>query len=65
MAEDGQFVDRRFLGSEDSAENTVRWARAARLSPWPEALAEVLSQRSDPLVEDLFQDVLDAPGIAR
>ncbi|MFI1394670.1 hypothetical protein [Streptomyces sp. NPDC020681] len=65
MAESGQSVDEWFLGPEEAAENAVEWARAAGLTPLPEALAEVLSKRSDPFVEDLFQEFLDGLGIAR
>lgn len=65
MAEDGQSVAPWFLGVEEAADSAVAWARAAGLSPWPEVLADVLSKRSDPFVEDLFQEFLDALGIAR
>ncbi|MFH8535042.1 hypothetical protein ACH4GE_42535 [Streptomyces tendae] len=63
MAEADQSVDDWFLGPEEAAERAVAWARAAGLTPVPEAIAEILSKRSDPFVEDLFQEFLDSLGI--
>ncbi|MGV9247232.1 hypothetical protein [Streptomyces sp. NPDC003710] len=65
MAENGQSVDEWFLGPEEAAERAVVWARAAGLTPLPETIADVLSRRSDPFVEDLFQGFLDGLGIKR
>ncbi|ALO91345.1 hypothetical protein SHL15_0132 [Streptomyces hygroscopicus subsp. limoneus] len=65
MAEDGQSVDDWFLGPKEAAEHAVAWARAAGLTPLPETIADVLSKRSDPFVEDLFQEFLDGLGIER
>ncbi|MEU1459933.1 hypothetical protein ABZ467_04420 [Streptomyces sp. NPDC005727] len=63
MAEADQFVDDWFLSPEEAAERAVAWARAADLTPAPKAIVEVLSKRSDPFVEDLFQELLDSLGI--
>ncbi|MEU8578358.1 hypothetical protein [Streptomyces asoensis] len=63
MAEGGQSVDDWFLGAEEAAERAVVWARAAGLTPVPKTIADVLSKRSDPFVEDLFQEFLDALGM--
>ncbi|MFF8929355.1 hypothetical protein ACF1AO_19010 [Streptomyces longwoodensis] len=63
MAEDGQSVEDWFLGPEEAAERAVAWARAAGLTPVPKAIADVLSKRSDPFVEGLFQELLDGLGI--
>ncbi|MGW6394687.1 hypothetical protein ACWFR1_30205 [Streptomyces sp. NPDC055103] len=62
MAEDGQSVDDWFPGPEVATERAVAWARAAGLTPTPKAIADVLSKRSAPFVEDLFQEFLDGLG---
>ncbi|MFD3531259.1 hypothetical protein [Streptomyces sp. NPDC058664] len=48
-----------------SLEPLVGLPRLRTLTALPDVLAEVLSKRSDPFVEDLFQEFLDALGIAR
>ncbi|MBK3633452.1 hypothetical protein JHN52_10925 [Streptomyces sp. MBT97] len=63
MAEGGQSVDDWFLGAEEAAEHVVAWARAADLTLVPKTIADVLSKRSDPFVEDLFQEFLGALGM--
>ncbi|MGW2914341.1 hypothetical protein ACWC9X_28325 [Streptomyces asoensis] len=63
MAEGGQSVDDWFFGAEEAAEHAVVWARAAGLTPVPKTIADVLSKRSDPFVEDLFQEFLGALGM--
>ncbi|MGW8884281.1 hypothetical protein [Streptomyces sp. NPDC055749] len=65
MAENGQSVDEWFLSTEEAADHAVAWAREARLTPAREAVVDVLAKRSDPYVEDLFQELLDGLGISR
>ncbi|MFF4302410.1 hypothetical protein [Streptomyces sp. NPDC001601] len=43
----------------------MAWARAAGLTPLPKTIADVLSKRSGPFVEDLFQEFLVGLGIER